>query len=380
MAIGGVRLSSQAQRFAAAGLIVVVVAVSVWLFGRPEPPPATVAVVATTEAWPAGHMPGGYTTVEVPATAAGLFVTPAQLDGRVPAVPVPAGAVVAAAMLADPAAVASDPEAARVAVGVDLTLWPAPGPAAGDTAVLARHPGGCASAVLPVLAATEHRLVVEAAPDLVSRLAGGEAWSAWRSPAAGWPECEAPVAPTASDPEAAVVAVGVDLSLWPAPGPEPGDTAVLARHPGGCASAVLPVLAATEHRLVVEATPDLVSRLAGGEAWSAWRSPAAGWPECEAPVAPTASDPEAAVVAVGVDLSLWPAPGPEPGDTAVLSWHPGGCASAVLAVLAASEHRLTVEASPDLAEGLGPYQWWAWEAPAEGWPRCERPAGAAGIN
>ena len=276
MATPGVRLSPRAQRFAAAGLVVLLVAVSLWLFGRPEPPAATVSVVAVTEPWPAGHEPGEYTTIEVPEAAAALFVTPAELDGRVPAVSVPAGAVLSAAMLADPAAAASDPEAAPVAVAVDLTLWPAPGPAPGDTAVLARHPGSCASAVLPVLAATETQLVVEATPDLASLLAGP--WVAWESPAAGWPACEA--SPAASDPEAALLAVAVDLTLWPAPGPAPGDTAVLARHPGSCASAVLPVLAATETRLIIEATPALTQSLAPYQ-WWAWKAPAGGWPTCE---------------------------------------------------------------------------------------------------
>ena len=288
MAMRGVRLSPRALRFAAAGLVVLVVAVSVWLFGRPPEPPPTVAVVAASEPWPVGQEHGDFTTIEVPASAAELFVTPAGLEGRVPAMSVPAGVVLSSAMLADPAA-------------------------------------------------------------------------------------------AASSPDAALVAVGADLSLWPAPGPAPGDTAVLARHPGGCASAVLPVLATTDTRLVVEVTPALAEELVDGE-WVAWKSPAAGWPQCQATPAVTASNPDATLVAVGADLSLWPAPGPAPGDTAVLSWHPGGCASAVLPVLATTDTRLVVEVTPALAEELGPYQWWAWEAPAEGWPRCERPIDAAGIN
>ena len=276
MATPGVRLSPRAQRFAAAGLVVLLVAVSLWLFGRPEPSPVTVDVVAVTEQWPAGHEPGEYTTIEVPEAAATLFVTPAELDGRVSAVPVPAGAVLSAAMLADPAASASDPEAAPVAVAADLTLWPDPGPAPGDTAVLARHPGGCASAVLPVLAATETQLVVEATPDLASLLAGP--WVAWESPAAGWPACEASPAP--SDPEAALLAVAADLTLWPDPGPAPGDTAVLSWHPGSCASAVLPVLGVSETRLIIEATPAMTQALAPYQ-WWAWKAPTGGWPTCE---------------------------------------------------------------------------------------------------
>ena len=132
---------------------------------------------------------------------------------------------------------------------------------------------------------------------------------------------------------------------------------------------MLPVLAATENHLVVEATPALAAQLAGAGPWAAWKSPASGWPGC--PAAPAASDPDAALVSVGVDLSLWPAPGPAAGDTAVLAWHPGGCAVVSLPVLGATDTRLVVEATPAVAEGLAPYQWWAWESPPGGWPACE---------
>ena len=128
-----------------------------------------------------------------------------------------------------------------------------------------------------------------------------------------------------------------------------------------------------------KSNPKVAALVADGE-WVAWKSPTAGWPQCQPTPTAAASDPDATLVAVGADLSLWPAPGPAPGDTAVLSWHPGGCASAVLPVLATAETRLVVEVTPTLAEELGPYQWWAWEAPAEGWPRCARPIDVAGID
>ena len=185
-------LSAQGQRFAAAGLVVALVAVSVWLFGRPEPPEPTVQVVAAAEDWPAGREPGGFVTVEMPETSAGLFVTPDQLAGRVPAVAVPAGAVVSGALLADPgASAATDLSAALLAVAVDLSLWPEPGPAAGDTAVLAAEPGGCAAAVLAVVAASEGSVVVEAGPALAAVL-GPAVWWIWESPPAGWPACPGP--------------------------------------------------------------------------------------------------------------------------------------------------------------------------------------------
>lgn len=187
-------MSSQARRFAAAALIVVVVALSVWLFGRTEPE-SMVQVVAAAEDWPPGREPGEYVIVEMPEESAGLFVTADQLAGRVPAVAVPAGTVVSAALLDDSAVpAASDLSAALLAVAVDPSLWPEPGPRAGDAAVLAAQPGGCAAAVLPVVLVGEGTVVVEAGPPLAAVL-GPTVWWIWESPPAGWPGCPAPAQP-----------------------------------------------------------------------------------------------------------------------------------------------------------------------------------------
>ena len=188
MATSPVPMSGQAQRFTAAALIVVVVALSLWLFGRPEPE-TTVQVVAAAEDWPAGREPGEYAIVEMPEESAELFVTADQLASRVPAVAVPAGTVVSATLLADAAVpAASDLSAALLAVAVDPSLWPEPGPRAGDAAVLAARPGGCAVAVLPVVLVGEGTVVVEAGPRLAEVL-GPEVWWIWESPPAGWPGC-----------------------------------------------------------------------------------------------------------------------------------------------------------------------------------------------
>ncbi len=191
MATGPVPMSGQAQRFTAAALIVVVVVLLVWLFGRPEPQP-TVQVVAAAEDWPAGRQPGEFVTVEMPEASAALFVTADQLADRVPAVAVPAGTVLSEALLADSAPpAASDLSAALLAVVVDPSLWPDPGPRAGDIAVLAAQPGGCATAVLPVVVAGEATVVVEARPQLAAVL-GPTVWWIWESPPSGWPGCPAP--------------------------------------------------------------------------------------------------------------------------------------------------------------------------------------------
>ncbi len=189
MAANAAPLSGQTQRLAAAALIVVAVAVSVWLFGRPEPAEPAVQVVATAEDWAARREPGPFVTVEMPEKAAALFVTPAELAGRVPAVAVPAGTVLSEALLADSGtASAADPTAALMAVSVDPSLWPDPGPVTGAAAVLAAEPGGCAAAVMPIVAAGEGTVVVEAGPELAARL-GPAVWWVWESPAAGWPGC-----------------------------------------------------------------------------------------------------------------------------------------------------------------------------------------------
>ena len=189
MATNAAPLSGQTRRLAAAALIVVAVAVSVWLFGRPEPPEPAVRVVATAEDWAARREPGEFVTVEMPEQAAALFVTPEKLAGRVPGVALPAGTVLSEALLADSGtAAAADPSAALMAVSVDPSLWPDPGPVPGAIAVLAAEPGGCAAAVMPVVAAGEGRLVVEAGPELAARL-GPAVWWIWESPASGWPGC-----------------------------------------------------------------------------------------------------------------------------------------------------------------------------------------------
>ena len=188
MATSPTPMSGQARRFTAAALIVVVVALSVWLFGRPEPE-TTVPVVAAAEDWPAGRAPGEFVIVEMPEESAALFVTADQLADRVPAVAVPAGTVVSAALMADSAVpAASDLSAALLAVAVDPSLWPEPGPRSGDVAVLAAQPGGCAAAVLPVVLTGEGTVVVEAGPQLAAVL-GPTVWWIWKSPPAGWPGC-----------------------------------------------------------------------------------------------------------------------------------------------------------------------------------------------
>lgn len=82
-----------------------------------------------------------------------------------------------------------------------------------------------------------------------------------------------------------------------------------------------------------------------------------------------------ALLRFSVNADLWPAPGPAPGDRAVFSSIPGGCATAekILAAveLEGATPRVTVEADPELAVALADTEWSIWESPPGGWPSCE---------
>ena len=72
---------------------------------------------------------------------------------------------------------------------------------------------------------------------------------------------------------------------------------------------------------------------------------------------------------------LWPDPGPVTGSRAVFSPSPGGCAAALVTLMAVAGNgaaaSVTVEADPELAAALSDEQWWIWESPPGGWPRCQ---------
>lgn len=76
-----------------------------------------------------------------------------------------------------------------------------------------------------------------------------------------------------------------------------------------------------------------------------------------------------------VSNEMWADPGPAPGNRAVFSQSPGGCAAALATLVAvaadgAAESSVTVEADPELAAVLSDGQWWIWESPPGRWPRC----------
>lgn len=180
--------SPQARRYAAAAAVVVLVAVSVLLWGRPASGEPQVPVVAASQPWAQGRPPGEHVVLEVPQRLEAMFVSPDELHGVVAAAPVPAGVLVSPAMLAPEQTTTMQADSTLLRVRVDTSLWPEPGPQAGDTAVLSASAGGCAVAAVVLVAAEAEAVVIEATSSLASLLAP-ESWWAWQSPEAGWPAC-----------------------------------------------------------------------------------------------------------------------------------------------------------------------------------------------
>ena len=70
-------------------------------------------------------------------------------------------------------------------VAADIGRWHG-GPAAGDLAVFAAGPAGCAALELELVDVEAGQVAVEADPGLFAALVEGEPWTVWASPAAGW--------------------------------------------------------------------------------------------------------------------------------------------------------------------------------------------------
>ena len=184
----------------AAGVLVTVVVVLVVTGGGGDP--ERVPVPVTTEEWQAGREAGreaaGWVPVEVPAEAAAFAAAPAELaGGRIAAFDLPAGTIVTAKMLHPPGTELADDTAATVWVAADIGRWHG-GPAAGDLAVFAAGPAGCAALELELVDVEAGQVAVEADPALFAALVEGEPWTVWASPAAGWEDqCPADSGPSA---------------------------------------------------------------------------------------------------------------------------------------------------------------------------------------
>ena len=184
----------------AAGVLVAVAVVLVATGGGGGVQRAPVPV--TTEEWQAGREAGGWAPVEVPAEAAAFAASPAELGGdRIAAFDLPAGTIVIAEMLRPPGAGIADDTATTVWVAADTGRWHG-GPTAGELAVFAAEPAGCAALELELVDVETGQVAVEAGPALFAALVEGEPWTVWASPAAGWEDrCPAEAAdPDEADP------------------------------------------------------------------------------------------------------------------------------------------------------------------------------------
>lgn len=180
-------------RLLATAVVLVATVAAIVALSRDGESVAEVSVVAAAQRWPAGHPPGDHATISVPADLAALFVEPLELEGTVVSVDVPEGTLVSPRMLRSRQSGDDARTTSLMRFAVNADLWPDPGPAAGDRAVLSLSPGGCAVALVSLVAVAQEGagvlVTLEATPQLAGTLAD-EQWWIWESPPGGWPLCE----------------------------------------------------------------------------------------------------------------------------------------------------------------------------------------------
>jgi len=177
-------------RVGVSAVIVVVVVAAIWLWGRPHQAPPMVMVAMTSQAWLAGQPPGALEAVAVPQDLAGQFADLEELAGSVVAFDVPAGTFVTPALLGPPEAV--DGAKTVMRLSADTSAWPAPGPRAGSSAVVAGVLGGCALDVTTLAGGADGSIVVRvdaAGAARYARAADIDGLVVWPAPPDGWPAC-----------------------------------------------------------------------------------------------------------------------------------------------------------------------------------------------
>lgn len=167
--------------------VVAILALSQGGEARPELP-----AVAAAQQWLEGHPPGEHAVIAVPADLAPLFVQPADLPNMVAATDIPEGTLVSAQMLRPRRPADDDRATALMRFTAQADLWPDPGPAPGERAVFSLSPGGCATALVDLVAVDGEGAsvgaTVEATPELAAVLSDNQ-WWIWESPPGGWPPC-----------------------------------------------------------------------------------------------------------------------------------------------------------------------------------------------
>ncbi len=181
-------------RLLAAAIVLATTVATIAALSRDGEATPEVPVVAAAQRWTAGHPLGEHAIIQMPADRAGFFVHPSELDEAVAAVDVPEGTLVSPQMLRRRQSGDDTRKTALMRFSVNDEMWPDPGPSPGNRAVFSSSPGGCAAALVTLLAvaddgAAASGVTVEADPELAAVLSDGQ-WWIWESPPGRWPLCE----------------------------------------------------------------------------------------------------------------------------------------------------------------------------------------------
>ena len=352
--------SGRPARIAAAGVLVAVAVVMVLLFGR-APPPAVVGVLFASEPWPRGTV-GEVVVIDVPESLAPLFVTPDGLGNSVAAIDIPRGTFITAEMIRPPGPLLGQEGLTSLRLVAASALWPAPGPASGDEAVVGIAADACALTVTQLVdvVAEEGTVTVAVTPDVAVQLMAQPDLAVWPPVGGTWPECLSPEPlpePIQTTPPGTTrLALTAAADLWPPPGPQPGDRAVVAPAAGACALTVTDLLdvdTATGTVVIAAASDDLAAlRAAGGLA--VWPAGRVAWPSCGPDRwrlhsgVPEGSTP----LQILVNPTYFPPPGPAAGDLVAVGPSGEGCAWLVTELLAAEASAVSLAVTPDVAVQL----------------------------
>ena len=365
-------LAGRTARLAAAGALVVVAVVLVLLFGRSTPPPV-VGVLFATEVWPRGSI-AGVAVVDVPEALAPLFITPDGIGNSVAAFDIPANTFITPGMLRAPGADLGDEGGlSRLRLRGDVGLWPLPGPAPGDEAVIGQAAGICALAISELLDvdAQGGSVTVAVTPETARRIITAGDLTVWPPAGGSWPPCpeEGPQPILDTPPGTTRIRLATNAERWPRPGPGPGDTAVVGPAAAACSLVTTTVLDADETgNVTVAVTPQTAGLLAARGDLAVWPVGSGTWPPCN-PEIPEGTAP----IRIPADPQYWPAPGPAAGDLAVIGPADAGCALVVSELLGTDGPSVTLAVAPDIAARLMAEPVLAvWPPTTDGtWPFCD---------
>ncbi|MYB45368.1 MAG: hypothetical protein F4X74_10565 [Acidimicrobiia bacterium] len=351
--------SGRAARLAAAGVLVAVAVVLVLLFGR-TPSPAVVGVLFASEPWPRGTV-GQVVVIDVPESLAPLFVTPDGLGNSVAALDIPRGTFITGQMLRPPGLLLGQEGLTSLRLVVAADLWPDPGPASGDEAVVGIAAEACAISITELVdvAAGEGTVTVAVTPAVAVELMAQPNLAVWPPVGGTWPEClrPEPSEPIRTTPPGTTrLALAATSELWPPPGPQPGDRAVVAPAGDTCALAVTDLLDVNTATgtVVVDADADDLAALRAVGGLAVWPAGSVAWPSCGPDRWRLHSGiPEGSIpLQILVNPTYFPPPGPAAGDLVVVGHSGEGCAWLVTELLAAEGGSVSLSVTPAVAVHL----------------------------